>query len=195
MANKKSKPVLYRRKRERRTNYKKRLSLLKSGKPRLVYRSSNTKIVAQVTRFNVNGDLVVLGVDSKSLNSNGWKFSKKNIPASYLTGLLLAKVAKEKGFNEEVVFDTGLVSPKIKGRIYAFLKGTLDGGLKVLAGSDRIFPEQDKLSGKDIESYANNLKENDKKLFETKFSSNLKNKADPTQITASFEKVKKELTA
>lgn len=195
MANKKSKPVLYRRKRERRTNYKKRLSLLKSGKARLVYRSSNTKIVAQITKFNVGGDLVVLGVDSKSLDLNGWKFSKKNIPASYLTGLLLAKVAKEKGFDEEIVFDTGLVSPKVKGRTYAFLKGALDGGLKVLVGSDRIFPEQDKLSGKDIETYAVNLKENDKELFERKFSSYLKNKADPTQIIASFERVKKELTA
>jgi len=64
-----------------------------------------------------------------------------------------------------------------------------------MSGSEHIFPGEDKLSGKDIESYAISLKESDKGLFEKMFSSNLKNKADTTKITAVFEKVKGDLTA
>lgn len=194
MANKKAKPVLYRRKREGRTDYKKRLRLLMSGKPRLVLRISNTKVCAQIVKFDAKGDKVLLGVDSSNLKKNGWLYSAKNLPAAYLTGLKVAQVAKEKFGNGDLIFDTGLRTPLRKGKVYAFLKGVLDGGLNIVHGSEEeIFPSDEKISGKDIQDYANKLKQSNPEQYQKKFAANLKNGADPTQMVANFEKVKAEL--
>ncbi len=108
MASKKAKPVLYRRKRERKTDYKRRLKLLESGIPRVVLRNSNSKLTAQIVKFDVKGDKVLVGVDSNSLKKQGWDFSKKSFPAFYLTGLNLAKVAKSKNIKGDLIFDAGL---------------------------------------------------------------------------------------
>jgi len=193
MANKKAKPVLYRRKRESKTDYKKRLKLLMSGKSRLVVRFSNQKICAQLIKFDIKGDQTLLGLDSTSLKKNGWLYSSKNLPAAYLTGLQLAKLSKSKFDQEELVFDTGLRTPLKRGKVFAFLKGVLDGGLNVKHGSEDIFPSEEKISGKDIQDYANTLKQSNPEQYQKKFSSNLKNSADPTQMVANFEKVKAEL--
>ncbi|MFH1396516.1 MAG: 50S ribosomal protein L18 [archaeon] len=191
MASKKAKPILYRRKREGRTNYKKRLRLLLSGKPRLVLRISNTKICAQIIKFDVKGDLVLLGVDSNILKNSGWLYSTKNLPAAYLTGLKVAQMAKGKFDSEGLVFDTGLRTPLQKGKVYAFLKGALDGGLNIAHGSEeKIFPVDEKISGKDIQDYANNLKQENVEKYQKKFAANLKKGADPTQMVTNFEKVK-----
>ena len=48
MANRKPKTVLYRRKREKKTNYAKRLTLLLSRKARLVVRFTNQRVIAQL---------------------------------------------------------------------------------------------------------------------------------------------------
>src|SRR3989338_9863381 len=93
MANLKPKPVLYRRKRESKTDYNKRLKLLASRKPRAVIRFTNRKIIAQIIEFSPQGDLVRAAVSSNSLKEQGWAASHKNVPAAYLTGLLFAKKA------------------------------------------------------------------------------------------------------
>ena len=157
MANKKAKIVLYRRKREQKTNYRKRLRLLESGKLRLTFRTSNTKFLAQVVSFDTSGDKIIVGVDSSALKKNGWNYSSKNFPAAYLTGLLLAQKAKRNGVKEELILDTGLESPSQKGKTFAFLKGVLDGGLEVRHGSEDIFPEEEKMSGIAILDYASSL--------------------------------------
>ncbi|MEK6899538.1 MAG: 50S ribosomal protein L18 [Nanoarchaeota archaeon] len=131
MATQKPRTVLYRRKRELKTRYSKRLKLLLSGKKRVVVRLTNTRVIAQLVEFTPKGDKVLLGVDSSALKQFGWTYSAKSIPAAYLTGLSLGVKAKEKKINEEVVLDTGLRSPLHKGRTYAFLKGAVDAGLKV----------------------------------------------------------------
>lgn len=192
MANKKAKPVLYRRKREGKTNYKKRLRLLVSQKPRLVLRISNQKITAQIVKFDVKGDLVLLGVDSTTLKKQGWNYSAKNFPAAYLTGLLIAKKAKGK-VNGELIFDTGLLTPLKKGKVYAFLKGALDGELNVIHGSEEVYPGEDKITGKAIADYAAKLKQENLDQFNKKFATNLKNNADPIEIEKAFEKVKSSL--
>ena len=55
----------YKRKREGKTNYKKRLKLLQSRTTRLVIRKSNKHIIAQLTNYYPDGDKVVVGVNSK----------------------------------------------------------------------------------------------------------------------------------
>lgn len=191
MASKKAKPVLYRRKRELKTDYKKRLRLLMSKKLRVVLRFSNQKITAQIVGFEVKGDKVHIATSSQNLLKSGWLYSSKNFPASYLTGLNLAKLAREKISDKELILDTGFRTPLKKGKIYAFLKGAIDGGLNVKhRESEDIFPSEEKISGKDIQDYASSLKEKSPEEFQKKFALCLKNSADPTKMSENFEKIK-----
>lgn len=188
MKSRKQKTVLFRRKRELKTNYRKRLRLLFSRKPRLVVRMTNSRVLAQLVTFESKGDIVQVGVDSSNLKKYGWDFSMKNYPAAYLTGLLVAKRALAKGVNEAIL-DTGFNDPVPKGKVYAFLLGALDGGLNVPHGEDNdIFPDKARVSGKHIADYAKILKGKD--FYALRFAEYLKNKVTPEDIEATFEKVK-----
>ena len=131
MANRKPKTVSFRRKREQKTNYTKRLYLLMSRQARLVVRLTNTKIIAQLVTSTSSGDVVVVAVDSGRLVKLGWNYSGKNIPAAYLTGLLLAKLALKKGVKEGIL-DTGFRYPILLVKSMQFSKELLMGGLKFL---------------------------------------------------------------
>ena len=140
-----------RRKREGKTNYKKRLKLLLSRKPRLVIRSSNSNIIVQIIDYGDQGDNTLVSAHSKELTKMGWTFSKSNTPAAYLTGLLAGKKAKEKGI-KEVIVDIGLKSPVKGSRIFAALKGFADMGVSV-PFSDNIMPSDERIEGKHIADY------------------------------------------
>ena len=75
------------------TNYRKRLALLKSGLPRAVVRFTNSKVMVQISDFEGKGDRVLASATSADLEKMGWKNSKTNLPASYLSGKLAAKNA------------------------------------------------------------------------------------------------------
>lgn len=138
--------IHFRRKREGRTDYRARLSLLKSKLPRLVVRKSNKNMMLQVINYQPDGDKVLATALSVNLKDQGWKHSTSSIPAAYLTGLMLAKKLKLK---DEIIVDIGLQVHKKGSRIYAAVKGALDGGLKIRCSED-IFPSEDRLSGKHI---------------------------------------------
>ncbi len=153
MKNLKPRTVLFRRKRELKTNYKKRLSLLMGQKPRVVVRFTNQAVIAQLVRFQATGDVVIASVDSrKELNALGWNYSAKNVPASYLTGLLFAKKVLAQKITEGV-FDTGFKQPMKGGKCFAFLKGVVDGGLRVPHSSEVVGVDAGRLQGKHIEQY------------------------------------------
>lgn len=141
--------VPYRRKRAGKTNYKKRLELLKSGQNRLVVRRTNKYILLQVVSYHSDGDKVVVGLTSKALDAFGWTHSKKNLSACYLAGLLLAKKASEKKVTSAIL-DLGLQTPAKGSKLYAALKGAIDGGLQI-ASSDSVFPSEDRLVGKHVD--------------------------------------------
>lgn len=143
--------VKFRRRREGKTNYRKRLALLKSGKPRFVFRRTLTKIIGQVITYEEKGDKTLVAVTSEELKKFGWKAGLKNTPASYLTGLLLGLKAKEKGINEGV-FDLGLYSPTRGNRAFAFLKGLVDAGIKIPHSEER-FPSEDRIKGVHISNF------------------------------------------
>lgn len=143
--------VKYRRKREGRTNYPKRLNLLKSKKNRLIIRKTNTKIILQIAQYHPDGDKVLLTVNSSELRKKGWKHSCKNIPAAYLAGMMLAKKAKDKKITEAIL-DLGLTSPFKGSKVFSALKGVVDGGLKV-PSSEEIFPSEERLKGEHISNY------------------------------------------
>lgn len=137
--------VQMRRRREGKTDYRKRLALLKSGKPRAVVRKTLTKTMVQIIEYGSEGDRVIASVISPQLASHGWKHSFCNTPASYLTGLLAGKKALGKGI-KEAVLDIGL-SVAVKGsKDFAVLKGLLDAGMNIPHG-EKILPKQEGFSG------------------------------------------------
>ena len=86
----------YRRKQQGKTDYKKRLALLKSGLPRLVIRGSNKNMQVQLVEYQEDGDKVLATTRASDLKKQGWNKSTGNLPAAYLTGLLLAKKSKRQ---------------------------------------------------------------------------------------------------
>ncbi len=140
----------FRRKREGRTNYKKRLALLKSGRPRLVVRKSNRHVVLQLVAYEPAGDRVLATVSSKQLLKHGWTHSTKSTPAAYLTGFLLAKRAKELEVTEAIV-DLGFQKHRAGTAIYAAVKGAIDAGLSIPVGEE-IFPAGDRINGAHLTS-------------------------------------------
>ena len=138
----------FRRRREGKTDYKKRLKLLYSKKPRLVFRRSLKYITAQIVEYPPKGDKTIVGVTSKNLKKLGWPHACDNTPAAYLTGLLIGKKALEKGI-KEAVLDIGLYHSTKGGRMYALAKGVIDAGL-ILHVDESMFPSEDRLKGKHI---------------------------------------------
>ena len=145
------KNIKFRRKREGRTNYKKRLTLLRSGLHRLIIRVTNTQLIVQLVNFHPDGDKVLFTVSGKDVCATGWKHSCKNLPGAYITGLLAAKKAKTIKVSKAVV-DIGFHTPRKGSRVYAAVKGVMDGGLDVNA-SEKIFPSKERLSGKHINDF------------------------------------------
>jgi large subunit ribosomal protein L18 len=143
--------VKHRRKREGKTNYKKRLQLLKGRKDRLIVRKTNTQITLQIARYEPEGDKVLLTIQSKELKKKGWTHSCKNTSAAYLAGYLTAKKALSKGI-KEAVLDMGLQTPISGNKIYAALKGAIDGGLNINA-NEEIFPTEARLKGEHIANH------------------------------------------
>jgi large subunit ribosomal protein L18 len=150
-----------RRRRESKTNYTKRLLLLKGNVPRLVIRKSNKYILLQVVESSGAQDKVICEVSTKEFLRYGWPKDKagslKSLAACYLGGMLLANKAKAKKV-ENVILDTGLI-PSTKGsRIYAAVKGAVEGGLSVPHSED-ILPSDEMINKFDfIEKVKEGLK-------------------------------------
>lgn len=129
--------VAKKRRREGKTDYKKRLAFVASGRPRLVVRRSLKNINLQLIEYQEEGDKVLASANSRELIKLGWKHSRGNIPAAYLTGFLLGHKAKKV---KEAILDMGLYK-SIKGNvIYAALKGAVDAGLNV-PHDPKVLPE------------------------------------------------------
>jgi len=142
--------TLKRRRKEGKTDYLNRLNLLKSEKPRVVFRKTNKHIISQYIESESAQDKIVFGVTSKQLLKHGWpeklSGSLKSIPASYLTGYLTAKkILKDK--LQEPIVDLGMQRVIQKTKIFAFIKGLIDGGLKIKCDKEK-FPEEERLLGK-----------------------------------------------
>ena len=137
----------FKRRMKQKTNYEKRLALIKSGKTRLIIRKSLSNISVQFVNFKPTGDETIASAVSSELKKTGWLRSG-NVPAAYLTGLLAGKRAEEKNI-KEAVLDMGLQTSTKGSRIYAALKGVLDAGIDVPHSKD-ILPSDDRIRGKHI---------------------------------------------
>ena len=179
--------VPFKRRRDGKTNYKRRLALVKSGKNRVVIRKSLNNIIVQIVSSTFEGDKTLVTAFSKELREMGWTFHCGNTPAAYLTGYLCGKRASK--IADEFILDIGLQRSIKGGRSYAALKGFMDAGCSVNV-DESIFPSEERLNGGNISSYYEGL---DGSLKEKIFSNYLKNKTDPSKMPGTFEEVKSKL--
>ena len=145
------KVMQFRRKREGRTDYRKRLKMLISGIPRMVVRRTNKNMIVQLVEYSDNGDKVVVTANSSELKKLGWKHATGNLPAAYLTGMLAAQKSKKKSVVKAIV-DLGLQPPRSGSRMYAAVKGAIDNGMNIPC-SKEAFPTDERISGKHISDY------------------------------------------
>jgi len=137
----------FKRRRLGKTDYQRRLKLLSSDKPRLVVRRSLNYITVQIVKSDKKGDNILAGITSKQLKKYNWKFACDNLPAAYLTGLLIGKLSEKK--IKEAILDSGLYQSTKGNRIYAVVKGAKDAGLNISVSED-VLPNEDRIKGKHI---------------------------------------------
>lgn len=138
----------YRRRREGRTDYKKRLNLLKGRGARVVVRKTNAHTIVQFIEYLPDGDVVKAHADTKHLASKGWSASTSSIPAAYLAGYLAGVQAKKAGLSNAVL-DMGRQQTSHGGRIFAAVKGVIDAGVDVPV-SENALPSEERLVGEHI---------------------------------------------
>lgn len=173
--------VKLRRRREGKTDYRKRLAITKSGKPRLVVRARSKSIIIQVASYKPEGDKCIVAGTSVELRKLGYKGNTGNVPAAYLTGFLCALKAKKAGI-KEAILDLGRETKS--RRTFAALKGFVDGGIAVPHGELGV-PE-DMLKGKHIALWASQAKEPQFKEYKQKG-------VDASKIEQHIESIKNEI--
>ena len=183
------KKIEFRRKREGKTNYTKRLKLIISKKPRLVIRISLKNIISQVIEYKEEGDQVLVATSSKELEKLGWKFSRNNLPACYLIGYIIGKKSIKKGI-KATILDLGLRDSVKGSKIYAFLKGAIDSGLDIPHSKD-ILPKEDAIKGTHIVNYVKKLSE--KGDLEKVYSDHVKKGIKAEDIISNFEEIKNKI--
>jgi len=173
----------FRRRAEGKTNYHRRMKLLKSKKLRAVIRASNNHIIVQIIQSKIGGDKVIVSAHSKELTSKfGWNANTGNIPAAYLTGFLAGTKANKQNV-KEAILDLGIFLHR--NRVLAAFKGLVQSGIEIPYNED-FFPDniEEIITGSHIEHYANLLKSENPEKYEQVFSSYLKkNNINPQKIS------------
>lgn len=153
--------TLKRRRKENKTDYARRIRLLKSRTPRLVFRKTNRYLITQYVESAEAQDTVIIGITSKNLMKYGWPKeltgSLKSIPAAYFIGLLIGKKISKKNLKVPIS-DFGMIRSLNKTRAYAFLKGVIDSGIEI-KHDEKVFPNEDRIKGK-------HMKKDFSKIFE-----------------------------
>jgi len=104
---------------------------------------SNENTLVQIHKPQFTGDQIVASAHSRFLISKGWKGSRKNVPAAYLTGYLAGKKALASGTSKAILYSG---TRKYTQRMAAALKGVIDAGLEIPA-SEETLPSEDRING------------------------------------------------
>ncbi|KAB7500500.1 60S ribosomal protein L5 [Armadillidium nasatum] len=140
-------------------------------KYRLIVRLSNKDVTAQVAYAKIEGDVIIVAAYSHELPRYGIKVGLTNYAACYCTGLLLARRLLQK-YNLDKRYegqtepdgemysvedledgpgafrchlDVGLARTSTGAKVFAVMKGAVDGGLDI-PHSEKRFPGYDKES-------------------------------------------------
>lgn len=151
MAHGKSQRLRFKRRRNGKTDYRRRLRMLRGGTPRAIVRVSNTQVVCQLAQFDPEGDRIIASVSGNNLAAYGWPAgaSTKSVPACYVAGYALGKSALSAGY-DSAILDIGLAASSPGNRIFAALRGMVDAGLDVPHG-EGVLPSDDRVNGTHID--------------------------------------------
>ena len=181
--------VLFRRRRNGRTNFYYRKRLILSNKLRVIIRSSLKHIRIQIAKAELIGDKILNSTSSFELIKNyNWRGATGNLPTAYLTGLLAGKKALKNNL-KQAVLDLGIASPIRGNRLFAALKGLVDAGLEI-PHNEKIYPPEDRIRGENIGNYAKYLTDLETPEPAQQFSLYKKRGLDPKKFPAHFDEVK-----
>lgn len=194
-------------------------------KYRLIVRLSNKDIICQVAYSRIEGDKIVCAAYSHELPRYGVKVGLTNYAAAYCTGLLLARrLLKKLGldtlyegntdvngdqYNVEAAeqgpgafrcyLDVGLNRTSTGARVFAAMKGAVDGGLNIPHSTKR-FPGYDAegkqfnadvhrahIFGQHVADYMKLLEEEDPEAFKRQFSQYVKLGINADQVEAIYK--------
>jgi len=175
--------------RDDKTNYRKRAAILIGRHSFVTVKVSDQNVAAQVLKPTPTGDIVIASAHSRELEKQGWKGTFNNLPACYLTGILLGKKALEKGVKNAVLY---IGKDHFTSRVAACMKGIVDSGVSMPV-SEESLPEQERISGQHIAEYAGTLKENQEE-YNSRFSAILKNGLSPEDYPSHFQEIKSRLS-
>ena len=147
--------------RSEKTNYRKRKIMLMGKRDFVSVHITNENIQVQILKPIISGDKVLASAHSRFLIKDGWKGSRKNIPAAYLTGYLAGKKAVSKGVKNAILYSG---TRRYTQRMAAVLKGIIDSGLEVPANTE-TFPPENRINGEHLKV------KNDVSSFKTKIDS------------------------
>ena len=134
---------ILRRLREKKTNYRRRSSMLRGKRDFVTVKISNENTQVQIHKPELEGDKVIASAHSRFLLKQGWNGSRKNIPAAYLTGYLAGKKALAKGGKDAILYSG---TDKYTSRMAAALKGIVDAGVQIPADPE-AFPAEERIKG------------------------------------------------
>jgi large subunit ribosomal protein L5e len=202
-------------------------------KYRLVVRFTNRNVVCQIAYATMAGDKVICAAYSSELPRYGLKVGLTNYAAAYCTGLLLARRVLAKlgldkhyeGNTEDVgedynveaaddaprpfqcILDAGLKRTSTGSKVFAALKGALDGGLDIphnekrFVGYDPDAKEFDAeilrkyIYGGHVGEYMEEMIEEDPEKYQAHFAEYLKNGVEPDDLEDLYTKVHEAIRA
>jgi large subunit ribosomal protein L18 len=171
------------------TNYRKRAALLIGRHSFVTVKVSDQNVAAQVLKPTPTGDIVIASAHSRELAKQDWKGAFNNLPACYLTGLLMGKKMLEKGVKNAVLY---IGKDHFTSRVAACLKGIVDSGV-TMPVSEESLPPEERITGRHIAKYASTLKE-DQEEYNSRFSAILKNGLKPEDYPTHFEEVRSKIS-
>lgn len=197
-----------------------------AAKYRLVVRFTNRDVIAQMVRAKIQGDFVYASAYGHELAKYGIPVGHNNYASAYAVGLLLARRTLSKfgladkyqgqtsvtgeDYNVEpivdgprplrAVLDTGLKRTSTGSKVFATLKGAVDGGIDIPHSVTRYVgydAEGKKLKadvlrehifGGHVAEHMRQLKDDDQATFERKFSRYIKNKVTADDVEKLYAK-------
>eukprot|EP01100_Stratorugosa_tubuloviscum_P005432 TRINITY_DN2421_c2_g1_i1.p1 TRINITY_DN2421_c2_g1~~TRINITY_DN2421_c2_g1_i1.p1 ORF type:complete len:294 (+),score=144.04 TRINITY_DN2421_c2_g1_i1:72-953(+) len=231
--------VKYRRRREGKTDYAQRRTLItqdknkyNSPKYRLVVRFTNKDCICQIVSAHIKGDRVLTAAYSHELPRYGVPVGLTNYAAGYCTGLLVARrhlqkigldkkyIGKEQADGEDftvepttgprpfkALLDIGLARTSTGARIFAAMKGALDGGLNIPHSVKRYvgYATDSKSLGSDIlrkyifgghvADYMRTLQTDEPEAYNKQFSQYIKAGIKADDVEKMYKKAHSEIRA
>lgn len=200
-------------------------------KYRLIVRFSNKDITCQIAYSTIQGDVVVAAAYAHELPEYGLKVGLSNYSAAYCVGLLVARrvltrynlADTYKGeeeptgedYNVEAVddgprpfyclLDAGLKRTSTGSKVFACLKGALDGGLDVphnekrFVGyaSKKLDPEvlQKYIYGGHVSEYQETMQEEEPEKYQSHFASYVEEGVEPGELEDLYKEVHAKIRA